>query len=62
MCGRFTQAYTWQEVHEFYQLTGPARNLQPNYNVAPTQTVNVPLASKVGFELYDMREISDENT
>ena len=55
MCGRFTQAYTWQEVHEFYQLTGPARNLQPNYNVAPTQTVNVLLAGEAGLELHDMR-------
>ena len=55
MCGRFTQAYTWQEVHEFYQLTGPARNLQRNYNVAPTQTVNVIVAGNAGFGLQDMR-------
>ena len=47
MCGRFTQIYTWQEVHDFYNLTGTPRNLQPNYNVAPTQTVNVLLSDDV---------------
>ena len=53
MCGRFTQAYTWQEVHDFYSLTSPARNLQPNYNVAPTQTVNVLVPGSL--EMVDMR-------
>ena len=55
MCGRFTQAYTWQEVYEFYNLAGPPRNLQPNYNVAPTQTVNVIVAEGGKRLLVDMR-------
>ena len=44
MCGRFTQMFTWAEVHAFSQpLTNspPADNLQPRYNVAPTQDVLV---------------------
>ena len=43
MCGRFTQHYTWSEVREFLDVFGPARNLQPRYNVAPTDTVDVVL-------------------
>ena len=39
MCGRFTQAYTWAEVQAFLDITGPARNLRPHYNLAPTDTV-----------------------
>ena len=34
MCGRFTQAYTWQELVALYRLTVPASNLQPRYNIA----------------------------
>ena len=41
MCGRFTQHYTWQEVHAFLSVFGPARNLQPHYNIAPTDSVDV---------------------
>ena len=41
MCGRFTQHYTWSEVHAFLSVFGPPRNLQPRYNVAPTTTVDV---------------------
>ena len=44
MCGRFTQMFTWAEVHAFSQpLTNdpPADNLQPRYNVAPTQEILV---------------------
>ena len=37
MCGRFTQNYTWAEVHAFLSVFGPPRNLQPHYNIAPTR-------------------------
>ncbi|HEY6860882.1 MAG TPA: SOS response-associated peptidase family protein [Pseudolabrys sp.] len=40
ICGRFTQAYTWQELVAFYRLTAPASNLQPRYNIAPTTTID----------------------
>jgi hypothetical protein len=29
MCGRFTQNYTWEEVHDFLSVFGPARNPRP---------------------------------
>lgn len=39
MCGRFTQRFSWREVHRFLNVTGPALNLRPRYNVAPGQDV-----------------------
>ena len=39
MCGRFTQRFTWRELHERLGLIGPAANLRPRYNVAPGQKV-----------------------
>ena len=44
MCGRFTQAYTWQEIRDIYDLTGAAQNLEPRYNIAPTQQIDVVYA------------------
>jgi putative SOS response-associated peptidase YedK len=41
MCGRFTHRYTWADIHKLYRLTSPASNVQPSYNVCPTDTVNV---------------------
>ena len=41
MCGRFTQAYTWQEIRDLYDLTGAAQNLEPRFNIAPTQQIDV---------------------
>ena len=56
MCGRFTQRYTWREIHDLYDLTGPARNLQAHYNIAPTDTVEVVRPADGGAtELVPMR-------
>lgn len=45
MCGRFSQAYTWEEVYAFSQpltvAATPAPNLQPHYNVSPTNEIDV---------------------
>ena len=46
MCGRFTQKYTWREVRDFLDLLGPAQNLQPRYNLAPTQDAFVVRADE----------------
>ena len=45
MCGRFTNEMEWSQIHALYKLADqmhPMRstsNMQPRYNIAPTQTV-----------------------
>jgi len=41
MCGRFTQNFTWAEIHAYYSLFQAPLNLEPNYNVCPTDSVGV---------------------
>ncbi|MDT2021223.1 SOS response-associated peptidase [Methylocella sp. CPCC 101449] len=46
MCGRFSQAYTWEEVYAFSSGLTDARpvgagNQQPRYNIAPTTDVQI---------------------
>jgi len=56
MCGRFTQQYTWREIVALYQLTQPALNLQPRYNIAPTTTIDAVIPnSRNHLELVRMR-------
>tara|TARA_R110002124_G_scaffold16882_7_gene71449 strand:+ start:13043 stop:13732 length:690 start_codon:yes stop_codon:yes gene_type:complete len=53
MCGRFTNEMTWAEIHALYKLseemhpTAPS-NMQPRYNIAPTQTVDFVHLDKAG--------------
>jgi putative SOS response-associated peptidase YedK len=56
MCGRFTQHYTWSEVHAFLSLLGAPQNLRPHYNIAPTVNVDVVRLDQDGRrELVSMR-------
>lgn len=55
MCGRFTQHYDWHEVEALYGLHGAARNLQPHYNIAPTDAVDVVAGGDAGAVLEPMR-------
>ena len=56
MSGRFTQKYTWSEVHTFLSVFGTPKNLQPRYNIAPTTTVDVMRLDAEGRrELVSMR-------
>ena len=55
MCGRFTQAYSWSEVHEFLSVIGTARNLRPRYNIAPTTAIDVVRHAEGDRELVPMR-------
>jgi len=56
MCGRFTQRYSWSEIQDLYDLRGAARNLQPHYNIAPTDPVEVVRPAAGGAtELASMR-------
>ena len=41
MCGRFTQAYTWEQLVALYRLTMPPVNTQPSYNVCPTDQIDL---------------------
>ncbi len=41
MCGRFTQAASWDEAAEVFELDGELPELSPRYNVAPTQNAAV---------------------
>ena len=55
MCGRFTQRYSWREVHAFLSLRGPSRNLRPRYNIAPSQEVAAVRAGEHGRGLSMLR-------
>ena len=55
MCGRFTQHYSWHDIEALYGLSGAARNLQPHYNIAPTDTVDAVVCGDGGAGLASMR-------
>jgi putative SOS response-associated peptidase YedK len=57
MCGRFTQCYSWEEVHRFLNVLLPAAppNLRPRYNIAPTTMIDVVVDRGKGRELIQMR-------
>ena len=54
MCGRFTQHYAWKEMHDQLDVFGTPQNLKPNWNVAPTQSVDVVLQVEAGRSLTQM--------
>lgn len=41
MCGRFTQHYSWQQIHEFLSVIGAPQNLQARYDIAPTTLIDM---------------------
>jgi putative SOS response-associated peptidase YedK len=57
MCGRFSQCYTWEEIHaQLSRFIGDKpRNLRARYNIAPTTTVDIIRAGPDGFELTSAR-------
>lgn len=55
VCGRFTQYYSWQEVHAYLNIFGAARNLPARYNIAPTQDAAVVRHGAQGRSLDFLR-------
>ena len=41
LCGRFTQHYSWAEIHSFLNVFGAARNLRARHNIVPTSDIDV---------------------
>lgn len=41
MCDRFTQKYSWSDIHAFLSVIGAPRKLRPRYNVSPTTNIDV---------------------
>ena len=55
MCGRFSHRLSWQEIHALYQLTSAPSNLEPRYNVCPTDTIGAVVERDGLRELVPMR-------
>ena len=59
MCGRFTNQYTWRQLHALYSLSDtlyPQSNFPPRYNIAPTQNAFVVRIGADGRrELVELR-------
>src|SRR5919197_2173708 len=57
MCGRFTRMYSWRELIELYKLglQLPPSNLEPRFNICPTDTVDVIVEHGGVRQLVPMR-------
>src|SRR5829696_8958514 len=55
MCARFSHRLSWQEIHALYQLTSAPSNLEPRYNVCPTDTISAVVERDGRRELVPMR-------
>ncbi len=56
MCGRFTQTYSWRDIHTAMNLIEtPPPNLRARYNIAPTTPVDIVRQGKDGRGLTSAR-------
>jgi hypothetical protein len=64
MCGRFSQAYSWEEIVAFSQpLTVPADrpNLRARYNIAPTTEIDIIVKTETGREMRKARRLDGDS-
>ena len=60
MCGRFTQFYSYAELHAYWSFWSetfatPPTNLEPHWHLRPTEQVWVVTHNDKGFALEHMR-------
>jgi putative SOS response-associated peptidase YedK len=55
MCGRFTRNYTWAQIRALYGLASTPANIEPNFNVCPTDPVDVVVRYDEQRALMPMR-------
>lgn len=61
MCGRFTQTFTYADLHAFWSMLPDAEvkaslgNLQPRYHICPTDPIVAVLQTKAGLALERVR-------
>ena len=56
MCGRFSQHYSWQEMHDALSIIEPSmpQNLEPRYNLGRFQNIDVVHPTDGGNKLSQM--------
>ena len=55
MCGRFTRNYTWAQIRALYGLASTPSNMQPSFNICPTDPVDVVVRGDDQRALVPMR-------
>jgi len=56
VCGRFTQEFSYEELHAYFDFFGhPLGNLEPRYNTCPTDPIIAYVQSKDGAALERLR-------
>jgi putative SOS response-associated peptidase YedK len=57
MSGRFTRMYSWRELVELYKLglQSPPSNLEPRFNICPTDTIDMIVEHDGVRQLVPMR-------
>ncbi len=56
MCGRFTQEFSYEELHAYFDFFGhPLGNLEPRYNICPTDPIVAYVQGRAGAALERVR-------
>jgi putative SOS response-associated peptidase YedK len=55
MCGRFTRYHTWADIYRLYRLISEPSNVQPRFNICPTDAIDVAVQGDDTRVLMPMR-------